>query len=298
MRILSVSMLALASAFSTAAYAQDWKHDYKIVRFGLISSENQKDQMIRLEPLKAYLSKTLGVEFEFFTAANYDGTIQAMAANQIEFASFGSSSYAAAYQLTNGGVKPIGVQKDVNGSTGYFSVITTLCDGPYKTIEDLKGKTLAFADPDSTSGYAVPYYNLKQQGFDPEAHFAAIPFSGSHEAGVMGLVNGQFDAAATYYNSDVSGVVHNMEQKGMIEAGKVCAIWESPEITNSPIAVRTNIPEALITAVQDAFIAMPQADPVAWEAYATDDVAFVPVAHETYQWIIDMREWFRKERRG
>ena len=79
------------------------------------------------------------------------------------------------------------VQED--DSTGYFGVVVVRCDSGLKTIDDLKGKTLAFADPDSTSGYNVPYYNLVQQGYVPETFFSAIPFSGSHEAGVAGVAN-------------------------------------------------------------------------------------------------------------
>lgn len=291
------SVLAIVSALPFAALA-DWKQDYSVLRLGLISSENATDKLAKLEPLKAYLAKTLGVEVEFFTAANYDGTIQALAANQIEFAILGSSGYAAAWSLTNGGVEPLGVNQSADGNTGYFSEVVVRCDSGMKTIQDLQGKVLAFADPDSTSGYNVPYYNLKQQGYEPTSYFSAIPFSGSHEAGVMGVATGQFASAATFFNSDTVGVVRNMEKKGMIEKGVICSVWSSPEITNSPFTARSNLPRDLIDDMRAAMVGLPKADPVAWTGYANDDVAFVPVSHETYQWIIDMREWFRTQRRG
>lgn len=291
------AVLALASALPLAAQA-DWKQDYDVLRLGLISSENATDRLAKLEPLKAYLAKALGVEIEFFTAANYDGTIQALAANQIEFATLGSSGYAAAWTLTNGGVEPIGVPKAADGNTGYFAEVIVRCDSGLKTIDDLKGKVLAFADPDSTSGYNVPYYNLKIQGYEPETFFSAIPFSGSHEAGVMGVATGQFDSAATHFSTPTAGVVRNMEKKGMIETGVICSVWSSPEITNSPFTARSNLPRELIDEMREALVAMPEADPVAWTAYGGENVAFQPVGHETYQWIVDMREWFRTQRRG
>ncbi len=41
---------------------------------------------MRNEPLRIYLEDTLGVQVEIFTAGNYDGVIQAIAADQIEIA--------------------------------------------------------------------------------------------------------------------------------------------------------------------------------------------------------------------
>lgn len=294
----AVSLTALALVPSFAARAQDWKKDYRVVRFGILSGENQKDALGRYEGVRAYLAKELGVEVELFTAANYDGTIQALAANQIEFSVLGSSGYAAAYTATKGGVEPLAVNKDADGNTGYHSIVVVQCDSGYKTVADLKGKTLAFADPDSTSGYNVPYYNLNDQGFEPTSFFGAIPFAGSHEAGVMGVATGQFDAAATYANSESDSVPIRMETKGMIEKGKICAIWKSPEITNSPVTARTNLPGELIEAVRTAFLDMAEKDPEAFRSVNPEAVDYVETSHDQYQWIIDMREWFKRERRS
>ncbi len=300
MRFLAAT--ALFALASLPAAAADWKSDYKVVRFGILSGENEKDRIARYQPFEAYLEKTLGVDIEIFTAGNYDGVIQALAADQIEFAFLGSSAYAAAFTETNGGVVPLLTAVQEDGSTGYYSIVAVRCDSPYKKIEDLKGKVLAFADPDSTSGYAVPNYNLVQQGFEPSTYFSAIPFSGSHEAGVQGVVNGQFDAAATYINNEKSGIPQRMIAKGMIKEGEVCWIWKSPEITSGPFTARKNLPAELISEMQAAVKAVPEVDPEAHKemtgAESSTAKGYVEVNHDRYQWIVDMRAWLKAQRKS
>jgi len=303
MRFLTTTALAMLIAAPTLA--EGWRDDYQTINVGFLSGENEKDRMTRTAPLKAHLEKTLGVNVDIFLAGSYDGVIQAMAADQIEFAFYGSSSYAAAYTATEGRVVPLLTSQNKDGSTGYYSIIVTRCDSGLTSLDDLAGKTMAFADPDSTSGYAVPYYNLVQQGYEPKDYFGATPFSGSHESGVQGVVNGTFDAAATYQDTPLSGVYQRMELKGMIEPGQVCPIWESPEITSGPLTARNNLPAEMVDAVTAAVEAFPTADPEGWDFYTSRDeadenptVGYVRVDHDRYQWIIDMRAWLKAQRRG
>ena len=242
MRFLTAT--ALIALTANGAFAADWKEDYQVLKFGILSGENEKDRIARYTPFEEYLEQELGVEVEIFTAGNYDGVIQAMAADQIEFAFFGSSSYAAAYTATEGGVEPLLSRLQNDGSTGYFSIIVTRCDSGLNDLASLEGKVLAFADPDSTSGYAVPYFNLSKE-VDPKTYFSAIPFSGAHEAGVVGVVNGTFDAAATHMTNETNGIIPRMVTKGMIDEGVACPIWKSPEITSGPFTARANLPDSL-----------------------------------------------------
>ncbi len=303
MKKILFSAVAIATALtaSTTLAADKWQDKYKTIRFGILSGENEKDRIARYTPFEEYLEKELGVEVEIFTAGAYDGVIQAIAADQIEFAFFGSSSYAAAYTETNGGVKPILSRLQNDDSTGYYSILVTRCDSGLTDLKSLEGKVLAFADPDSTSGYAVPYYNLSQE-VDPKTYFKAVPFSGSHEAGVQAVVNGTFDAAATYMTNETSGIIPRMVSKGMINDGEVCTIWKSPEITSGPFAARGNLPQELIDDMQEAVFAIPQKDPAAFKEMTGGDSStqkgWIKVDHSRYDWIVEMRDWLKKQRRS
>lgn len=303
MRFLATT--ALCAMIAAPAFA-DWREDYAVVKFGVLSGENEKDRIARYTPLEAFLEKELGVEVEIFTAGNYDGVIQALAADQIEIARLGSSSYAAAYTATDGGVVPTLTDIKKDGTTGYYSIVVTRCDSGIKSLEDAAGKVHAFADPDSTSGYAVPYYNMvNREGFKPEDHFGTVTFSGSHEAGVQGVFNGTFDTASTYQNNDINGIYQRMANKGMIEADQICKIWESPEITTGPWTFRKNLPEDMIEEITVAIEKFAVEDEEGFKLYSSFDpeddnpkVGFERVNAERYQWIVEMRAWIKEQRRS
>lgn len=297
MRILLTTVLLA----STTVPALAWQDDYQTIRFGILSGENEKDRIARYTPFETYLENELGVEVEIFTASNYDGVIQALAADQIEFAFLGSSAYAAAYTATDGGVVPMVSRLQNDDSTGYYSIVVTRCDSGLDDIASLEGKVLAFADPDSTSGYAVPFYNLSKE-VDPDSFFSATPFSGSHESGVQGVVNGTYDAAATYMTNETSGIIPRMVTKGMIEEGVACPIWQSPEITSGPLTARANLPEGLIADMTAAIMAVPEKDPEAFREMSGGEDStqkdWIEVDHSRYEWIVEMRQWMRDQRRS
>jgi phosphonate transport system substrate-binding protein len=116
------------------------------------------------------------------------------------------------------------------------------------------------------------------------------------------VVNGQFDAAATYINNEKNGIPQRMETKGMIQEGEVCWIWTSPEITSGPFTARANLPQGLIDEMKAAVMAAPTAAPEAFKQMtgAEDSTAkgYLEVNHERYQWIVDMREWFKNQRKS
>ena len=58
-------------------------------------------------------------------------------------------------------------------------------------LEDMKGHSLALADPNSTSGHLIPSATLKSQGIklDDGAYFSKTGFSGGHEQGVVAVLD-------------------------------------------------------------------------------------------------------------
>ncbi|MEL6551483.1 MAG: PhnD/SsuA/transferrin family substrate-binding protein, partial [Pseudomonadota bacterium] len=132
-----------------------------------------------------------------------------------------------------------------------------------------------------------------------------IPFSGSHEAGVAGVAQGTFDAAATWQNNATDGRWQRMIEKEMIVEGQICPIWESPEITSGPFTARVNLPQELKDTMQQLVLDVAEADPAAFKAMTGEvegtpnpQIGWQPATHERYQWIVDMRDWLKKQRRS
>jgi phosphonate transport system substrate-binding protein len=256
------------------------------LNFGVVSSENEADRIARYKAFVAYSERRLQVPIKMHQATDYAGTIEALKARKLEFARFGAASYAQAWLITGGKVEPIVVETDSEGSVSYHSVIAVKADSPYQSLDDLKGKSLAFVDPNSTSGFVATAYFLREDGINPETFFGRTGFSGSHENGIIAVLNGTYDAAATSWTNEERSNVARMERKGMIPKGQIRYIWKSPKLPNGPWAMHADLPAALKVDIRAALVALPTADPQAWKDITdgkskgveeTTHVAFEPI---------------------
>jgi phosphonate transport system substrate-binding protein len=195
-RVTIASFIAGALLVAAVPARADWHDQYKELNFGISSSENERDAVARYDKFAAYMTKKLGVPVHILWGTDYAAVIEALHSSKIQFATIGAANYALGRKVMGDKITAVATSEDNFGSTGYHSVIVVKTDSPYQKIDDLKGKVLAWADPNSTSGYAVPLYFMKKDGIDPSSFFSKTPFSGSHELGVVGVVNGTFDAAA------------------------------------------------------------------------------------------------------
>jgi phosphonate transport system substrate-binding protein len=231
-------------------------------------------------------------------ATDYAGIIEGIKAKKLELALFGPASYAQCWIVTNGAVQPLLGEVDAHNTFGYHSVILVKADSPYQRLEDLKGKKFAFADPNSTSGHQAPRYFLTEQGYNVDTFFAETAFSGSHENSVMGLLNGTFDAVATWWNSEEYSNPRRMEAKGMIPPGQWRLIWKSPLLPSSPWAMPTHLPEQMRQEITEALLNMPQNGPEAWQALTMGQMKGLRrVTHADYEPIVRMIQYNLKHRR-
>ncbi|HEY4200433.1 MAG TPA: phosphonate ABC transporter substrate-binding protein [Devosiaceae bacterium] len=290
----------LAAAIVTPALADDWRKQYPELSIGIASGENETDSIARNEGYAAYLTKKLGVPVKVVRGTDYAAVVEAMRANQVQFASIGPANYALAHKVMGDLVTPVATQQDKDGEKGYYSVIAVRADSPYKTLEDIKGKSFAFADPNSTSGFAVPSYFLSTVlHTTAEDYFSNVAFSGGHEQSVIALLNGTFEAVATYQTNDHSGNIPRMVEKGMIPAGSTRIIWQSPLIPNSPVVMRTDLPEDLKKAFTDALFAFPKEDPEAFKQLTSgNSMGYAPATHQDYVDVIAITEYNEQQRKA
>jgi phosphonate transport system substrate-binding protein len=301
LKTLATTAIA-AVALTSVASANDWREEFPQFRYGVQSVETQSAAMSRYEKFGAYVKEKLGVELDLYLASEYAGVIQAIAASQIEVMDMGASGYAAAWLETNGGVEPLVVPQEEDGSIGYYSVMFVRADSDFHSIEDLKGASFAWADPNSSSGYLFPLVSLRGKDIEPEEHFGSVVFSGGHEQSIIGVLDGAYDAAVTWTN-DVAkhtrGGLHMMLERGVLEADDIRIIWVSDLIPNPVIAIRSDVPQAMKDDLQEMFLNLHvDAPDVFAEVARGNSPGYVKVDHDVYQIAIDLRQQLAAERRG
>jgi phosphonate transport system substrate-binding protein len=292
-----ISTMLLTGA--TAVASADWRDKHKVIKIGAVTVENQGATITRFKPFADYIEKKLGVKVEVFTASDYAGIVQALSAGHIHLGRMGGAAYAAGYIDSEGEIEPLVMNVEPNGGKGYHSVLIVRSDSPYKSIDDLKGKSLAWADANSTSGYLVPNASLRDAGIDPQKHFSRTVFSGGHEQSVLGVLKGNFDSAFTWTSpGHQSGQFRIMMDRGMLKLDDVRIVWESPLIANPLWAVSKKIPADMRKDLSDMFLNLAKDNMAMAEAAAQGKTSgFEPVGHETYKPFVTIAEDQRKARR-
>lgn len=293
---LAATALCLG-ALAGPALAQDWKEQMPVFRVGLMGGENEADRLKETACFKDMLEEALGVPVELYPASDYAGVMQGLLAGQLEYAGLGASAYAGIHLQNPDAVEPFAVAAEADGSTGYYSVMYTLADSGIGSIEDMKGKSLAFADPNSTSGYLVPKAEMEAAGIVPEEYFGSVGFGGGHEQAVIAVLEGQYDAGVTWVSGIgersegyTRGNLRSMVDKGMVDMEKLDIIWQSNLIPNGPRVYRQDLPQEVKDILVDLHLTMAETDPECFKNISEGEGGtFVPTDHTFFEGVVDMR---------
>ena len=244
-----LALVALVAAFALPTLAQAQPADWPAkIRIGYIPVEGAANVKERFKDLNDHIAKVLGVEVEAFSASDYAGIITAMANKHIDFAYYGPKSYTDASVKAN--AQALVMELDETGQPGYLGIIITNKKSGIKNMEEAKGHTFAFTDPNSTSGFLVPnmlFYRDMQ--VKPEEYFSEVRFSGSHGASILLVANNDIDVAATN-NIDFARAV----ESGNVTADDVNILWTSDLIPGAPYCARADLPESLKAAYMGAML--------------------------------------------
>ena len=298
LRTLASVAFAATIALGLTAPVQAQPAKLKEFRIGILGGENTQDVLARYDEFEKLLSAKLGMPVKLFPASDYAGVMQGIAAGQLEAAEFGASGFAGAY-LDCKCITPVVVPQENDGSTYYYSVIVTRADSGIKTLAELKGHSLAWADPNSTSGYLIPSATLKAQGIDltPGKYFTQVGFSGGHEQGVVAVLNHQYDGAATWTsgqgNKDEGysrGNLRSMADKKMLKMSDINVIWQSGKIPNGPWVVRNDIPADLKATFTSFLLDLPKTNKKVYDDVERGTgIGYAPATMDLYKDIIDLR---------
>ena len=289
-----LALLVATTTIAGAAQAQE------ITEFniGILGGENAQDRLTAQECFRVMVEEKLGVPVKLFTPADYDGVIQGLLGGTLDFGWLGASAYAKTYLTDPEAVEVRLTKQNVDGSTGYYAIGFARADSGITSIEQAKGKTFAFADPNSTSGYLVPAAELQGQLGDLGQYFSEVKFSGGHEQSIVGVANGDFDAGVSWadglgnwedgYNS---GAFRKAADAGLVDMNDLVQIWQSTLIPEGPVVLRKALPADVKDTVTQIVADLWETDPeCAYNVAAGEAKDFVPVTHEDYLGIIEARK--------
>lgn len=252
------------------------------VRFGVEPYDSGPKFEGAYKALTKALAKNLGCKVKLFVADNYTAEIEAMRANKLDIGEFGPLGYIFARKLAK--ATPVAVFGDKNHKpVTYTAALWVPTSSSIQSVADLKGHTIAFSDPGSTSGNLLPRYALIKAGLNPDSD-VKIEFAGSHTASLLALLNGKVDA----------GEINSQQQAtattaGQFDASKFRTVWRSSPIPNDPITVRGNLPKSFVAAVTKALLKLTPAQlKLVDTELGVDSGRMVPASDSMYSQIRDV----------
>jgi phosphonate transport system substrate-binding protein len=289
-----LSILAATTALAGVAQAEEIKE----FNLGILGGENAQDRLTSNECYRAALEASLGVPVKIFTPADYDGVIQGLLGGTLDMAWLGASAYAKIYLTDPAAVDAKLTIMHVDGSTGYYSIGFARKDTGITTMDEAKGHSFAFGEPNSTSGYLVPAAELIAKYGPLENYFSSVTFSGGHEQTVVGVANGTFDAGVSYgdglgdwADGFTSGAFRKAADAGLVDMNNLVEIWRSALIPEGPMVVRAALPQDVKDKVTELTANLPNVDMACAEGVAGGAVkGFVPVEQSVYNGIIEARK--------
>ena len=199
---------------------------------GMFQPDREKNDAT-YRPLAQHLSQRLARPVELRTVDSWEGLAKSLASGETDIALMGPWGYVLANHFANAQVVSTILYQ---GKPEYFAMIVTHPDSGLNSIQDLlgakgQGRSFAFGDKGSTSGYLIPRHFFMQQGIDPEKHFGRVVYT-KHQAIQTQVTAGQIDAGADYNRNRTA-----MIDQGLIRADRSKIIWQSAPLPNDAVAV-------------------------------------------------------------
>ncbi len=159
----------------------------------------------------------------------------------------------------------------------YFSDVIVNHDSPFRSFEDLRGRSWAFNEPLSHSGYGITRYHLVRLGAT-NGFFGEVVDAGFHEESIRLVAKGEVDGSAI--DSQVLAVAMRDDPELRDSLRIVDALGPS---TIQPIAVSGRVPQDLRDSIVEVLTTMHE-DSGARERMAHGLVdRFVPADASSYE---------------
>jgi len=264
---------------------------------GLVPALEAEALVDNLDPLAEYLEAELGIPVTSFVPQDYTGLVEALGAGRADIGML--PPFAAMLGERRYDLEPILVSTR-RGESGYRTqwmtndpsvcleppvAVTRVCESRVRgrenvertflqcegDLEQVRGDTVAFVDPNSTSGYLFPAVQLMDMGIEPERDVNGL-FVGGHDAAVLAVYAGDTRFGVAYEDA------RNMICGQYPDIGEKAIVFDyAPMIPNDGVQLRPGLPDDLKEAIIQAFLKLtveqaelPDDEKILWVLYEID----------------------------
>jgi phosphonate transport system substrate-binding protein len=241
-----------------------------------IPQENPEKLLGDIDIIANYLAERIGVPVEGFVTLDHAAAVEALRSGTADISFTGALPYVFAHDAFGAEVL---LSEIYRGSPTYTARLFVRKDSGLDDLADLRGKTAAFADPISESGYLYPLEIFAEAGLldpsaDPRAFFGQVYFAGGYQQAIQAVANGLVDVAGV---SEFSDMLLTAEQQT-----EVRWIAESQPIPSHAVIARPGLDNDLKAAFKEAMLGLnePENRYLLKHVYGPD--GYVGTDHEAY----------------
>ena len=247
-----------------------------------IPQENPEKLIGDIEKITKYLEKELGIKVKGYVTQDHAAAVEALRNNEADISFMGGLPYVLAHNHI--GAEVI-LSEVYRGSPLYRGRIFVRKDSGITNIEELRGKSIAFADPISESGYIYPLdifvdKGLIKQSQDPQTYFSTVYFAGGYQQAIQAMANGLVDAAGV---SQFAEMLLTPEQLINIKW-----IAESKPIPSHVVVVRRGLDPDKKDAFKKALLKLNEPENNYLLKYIYNPDGYVEANHEDYKTVEEM----------
>ncbi len=210
--------------------------------------------------LADYLLRTTGLHVKVTVPTNYIVIVEAFGTKRADVAIMNTFAYLLAHKKY--GANAVLRVARRYGELSYRGEFIVPASSGIERIEQLEGKTIAFVDPSSTSGYIYPMEMLKKLKVTPKHQV----FANGHNQVVTKVYLGDVDAGAVFFSRPDTVTGEQLDARAKVKTEypdvfeKVKIIGLTDEIPNDPVVVRNGLDAAITEKLVNALYEFAQTE--------------------------------------